>query len=250
MTPNILFLLISLSILLQSTPLHAQRNVTFINACSFPLGVVVGDSTNTVICSLNPNDQCNWTIPSAGWSGRFYRNNLDPGNDDTGYPSATLAEFTFAYECTTGTCDWNWDWYDISIIPPGCPGSATSYQDCVDITGEDGYDVPLVLTPLACPTQVISCGSDPCPEAYGFPDDNSKTNVCQVSGDWEIQFCLPGGTVDIGAEQSDPNAVEVGGQMWSTGSVVGLAVGLGLAVVLLIALALFIRKRNQHMEVA
>lgn len=88
--------------------------------------------------------------------------------------------------------EWNWDWFDISIIPPGC-GSETSYDACRRVTGSDGYDVGMEMLPVRCPDKKRTCLTKPCDDAYGYPKDDSKTTVCtDITGDFVITFCPRG----------------------------------------------------------
>jgi len=187
--------------------IHA-RQVTFINSCPFTISVEA--TPGGIICSnLGSGASCGWGIPASGYSGQFHRQNSN--NDNTGFPSATLAEFTFANNVPS---QWNWDWFDISIIPPGCPGSITSYDGCWCNSNEDGYDVGMTITPLAssCSNEVKTCLGRDCAGAYGYPTDNSKTSVCQdTTGDWEITFCPPGSFIDLGATELSQNAPCRGG---------------------------------------
>jgi len=257
-----------LTILLISLPhLNNSRIVTFSNSCPFPISVGKGDSDNVVICdNLALGETCDWTIPDSGWSGRFYRvNPLTTASglpDPSGFPSATLAEYSFAYACPSGSCSWNWDWFDISIIPPGCPGSAQSYDECVADTGVGGYDVGMQMEALACPELPPTiCTSVACAGAYNFPVDNTKTTVCQVSGDWLVTFC-PGG-----ANNLDPNTMSLlesatsgivadgttitgnsGGL--STGGMVGVVLGAVVFVALLaIVIVVVVRRKRQQGEI-
>jgi len=112
----------------------------------------------------------------------------------------TLAEFAFANSRTGG--QWNWDWFDISVIPPGCPGTISSYEGCWCNGGSDGYDVGMRITPVKCRNKQRTCLNRKCPDAYGFPKDDTKTTVCQdISGDFEVEFCPAGSHIDLGTTQ-------------------------------------------------
>jgi len=120
---------------------HA-RQIQFTNECPFQLNVEA--TPGGVVCGLNQGASCTWQIPASGWSGNFHRQDND---GILGYPSATLAEFTLG---SNAGGEWDWDWYDISIIPPGC-GSGTSYDGCWCTTGRDGYDVGMTVHITFCP---------------------------------------------------------------------------------------------------
>jgi len=170
---------------------HA-RQIQFTNECPFQLNVEA--TPGGVVCGLNQGASCTWQIPASGWSGNFHRQDND---GILGYPSATLAEFTLG---SNAGGEWDWDWYDISIIPPGC-GSGTSYDGCWCTTGRDGYDVGMTVQPLSptgCETR--TCLNRDCAGAYGYPSDSSKTTTCKdITGNWHITFCPPGSFIDVGA---------------------------------------------------
>jgi len=179
--------LIIFTLILSTLVVVNSRIITFINQCPFNIGVE--GSGVGVVCNLQSGASCGWTIPAAGYQGRFYRHNT--AGDSTGYPSATLAEFNLGNQ--NDNSQWNMDWFDISIIPPGCPGSITSYTGCVQYTGQDGYDVGMTMSPLACPDKTRTCLGTGCSGAYGYPTDDSKTTTCQnVNGNWQVTFCPPG----------------------------------------------------------
>jgi len=224
------------------------RQITFINSCNFPLEV---DASGSTICSLSSQGTCTWAIPSGGWSGRFYRHNTYGGI--SGYPSATLAEFNLASECPS--CQWNYDWYDISIIPPGCSGSSISYSECVQwtnppgVTTNDGYDVGMEMYPVLCPSQSRVCDGKGCSGAYGFPNDNSKTSACTQLGDWQVTFCPPGSYVDLtSAQMALPGEIAVSsppGYM-TTGAAIGIGVSIGVifTVLSVVVVVFWLRNRN------
>jgi len=186
-----------------------SRTINFINSCTFAIDVEGTGSTGVVCSNLGPGASCQWGIPDAGWSGNFHRRNAD--GSIYGFPSATLAEFTLA---NNQPSQWNWDWFDISIIPPGC-GSETSYDSCWCDTGADGYDVGMTITPLAssCSGSGRTCLGRACAGAYNYPSDNSKTTVCQdITGDWDITFCPSGSFTDLGATETSQVPPCQGGQ--------------------------------------
>jgi len=171
------------------------RVVKFKNSCGFAIDVE-GSSVGVVCSNLGPGATCQWGVPAGGWSGNFHRRNSQGNN--LGFPSATLAEFAFGNSLTGGA--WNWDWFDISIIPPGCPGTTMSYEDCWCNGGSDGYDVGMVITPVKCQDKTRTCLGRKCDGAYNYPKDDSKTTVCQdISGDFDVEFCPAGSFSDIGA---------------------------------------------------
>jgi len=186
------FLSLSLVILLSSSGVNS-RNIKFINSCPFTIDVE-GSGVGVVCSNLRANGgSCYWNIPASGWSGQFHRKNRD--NDQYGFPSATLAEFTLA---NNKPSQWNFDWFDISIIPPGCPGTITSYNGCWCNSGADGYDVGMQVKPLACTEKTRICLDRYCSGGYNFPTDKSKTTTCtNIGGSWEVTFCPPGSNNDV-----------------------------------------------------
>jgi len=188
------FWLLGLSLVLLSCGVYS-RHVQFINSCPFNIDVE-GSSVGVVCSNLGAGGaSCYWDIPSSGYSGQFHRKN--PNGDQYGFPSATLAEFNLASNVPS---QWNYDWFDISIIPPGCPGSLTSYDACWCNGGEDGYDVGMLIQPLvgSCVNLARLCQDRYCGGAYLFPSDNSKTTACtDTSGDWQVTFCPPGSNNDV-----------------------------------------------------
>jgi len=187
------FWLLGLSLVLLSCGVYS-RNVQFINSCPFNIDVE-GSSVGVVCSNLGSGASCYWDIPSSGYSGQFHRKN--PNGDAYGFPSATLAEFNLASNVPS---QWNYDWFDISIIPPGCPGSLTSYDNCWCNGGADGYDVGMLIQPLvaSCVSKARLCLDRYCSGAYLFPSDNSKTTACtDTSGNWQVTFCPSGSNNDV-----------------------------------------------------
>ncbi|KAF1316254.1 hypothetical protein FI667_g15517, partial [Globisporangium splendens] len=90
-------------------------------------------------------------------------------------------------------------WFDISIIPTGKksgPGYCSSLQECKDVTGGVGFNVPMQIIPsksdgARCVT--LTCMADGCADAYQFPKDDTKTHTCPGGTNLEVVFC-PGGS--------------------------------------------------------
>ncbi|CAD6269428.1 unnamed protein product [Miscanthus lutarioriparius] len=77
----------------------------------------------------------------------------------SGQPPMTLAEFTII--------GGSQDFYDISVI--------------------DGYNLAMRFS---CSTGVtLNCGSSSCPDAYLFPNDNTKTHACNGNSNYQVTFC-------------------------------------------------------------
>jgi len=172
------------------------RIIRFKNSC--PFSIDVERTPGGVVCSnLARGATCTWTVPAGGWSGNFHRRNKEGGN--LGFPSATLAEFALGSTLTSS--QWNYDWFDISIIPPGCPGTIRSYDGCWCNGGTDGYDVGMTIVPAKCRDKTRTCLGRYCAGAYNFPKDDTKTTACVSLGDWDVEFCPAGSLVDLGSTQ-------------------------------------------------
>ena len=130
------------------------------------------------VATLHTNHAIRWEIPTGQYSGNFRVG--QSGN-------ATLAEFTF-----NGFPGGVTDNYDISSIPPGCPGSSTSYQQCVAITGKSGWNIPLTIRPSDDSCDTITCNRPGCSAAFGFPMDNSKQRTCSNTTEYEVIFGVHG----------------------------------------------------------
>ena len=51
----------------------------------------------------------------------------------------------------------------------------------------DGYNLPMAFS---CSTGAgLVCTSLTCPEAYRFPDDDSKTPGCSGNSNYQLTFC-------------------------------------------------------------
>jgi len=93
------------------------------------------------------------------------------------------------------------DYFDISIIPPGCPGTILSYDGCWCNGGSDGYDVGIVMKPLNCLDKTRTCLGKYCSDAYLFPKDDSKTTACtDTTTNWEVEFCPSGSLIDLSGQ--------------------------------------------------
>jgi hypothetical protein len=124
--------------------------------------------------TLHPNHAIRWEIPNGQYSGNFRK--------DMG-ANATLAEFTF-----NGFPGGVTDNYDISSIPPGCPGFSTSYQQCVQLTGKTGWNFPVRIEPTDSSCATLVCNRPGCVEAFGFPMDNGKQRTCDNTTEYHLVF--------------------------------------------------------------
>ncbi|KAI9110625.1 hypothetical protein K1719_018491 [Acacia pycnantha] len=104
-------------------------------------------------------NQCPYTVwaaatPTGDCGGQLYCRL-------SGQPPATLAEFSLN--------KWNnLDFYDISVI--------------------DGFNVPMEFSPTSnC--RGLRCYADKCPDAYLYPEDNTKTHSCEGGTDYRVVFC-------------------------------------------------------------
>jgi hypothetical protein len=60
-------------------------------------------------------------------------------------------------------------------------------QDFYDISVIDGYNLAMQFS---CSTGVtLNCGSSSCPDAYLFPNDNTKTHACSGNSNYQVTFC-------------------------------------------------------------
>ena len=149
---------------------------TITNNCGYtvwPAATPVGGGTQ-----LNPGGTWTITVPAGTSSGRVWGRtgcsfNGGSGSCQTGdcagalsctlsgQPPLTLAEFTL------GTSGGNQDFYDISVI--------------------DGYNLAMAF---ACSAgDRIVCTGSQCPQAYLFPDDNSKLHHCPGNSNYQVTFC-------------------------------------------------------------
>ncbi|CAD6266721.1 unnamed protein product [Miscanthus lutarioriparius] len=150
---------------------------TITNNCGFtvwPAATPAGGGTQ-----LNPGGTWTINVPAGTSSGRVWGRtgcsfNGGSGRCQTGdcagalsctlsgQPPLTLAEFTL------GTSGGNQDFYDISVI--------------------DGYNLAMAF---ACSTgdRIIVCTGSQCPQAYLFPNDNSKLHHCPGNSDYQVTFC-------------------------------------------------------------
>jgi len=147
-----------------------SRYVLVDNQSTNPINVYVTPNNSSMykLGTLQPNHAIRWYIPAGGWSGNFRVNTS---------ANATLAEFTFDGYASL-------DYYDISAIPPGCPGYATSYAQCKQITGLSGWNFPVTIRPVGGTGPTITCQRPGCPEGFGFPADNSKTQTSADTTPW------------------------------------------------------------------
>ncbi|KAG7393072.1 hypothetical protein PHYPSEUDO_012407 [Phytophthora pseudosyringae] len=98
---------------------------------------------------------------------------------------ATLAEFSFGD---------NKVWYDLSTVPPGAM-SCDSYEACAKQTGNEGFNVGVMIEPVspnddsafACSS--LLCQFAECPDASRFPSDESKIRNCPEQQHFNITFC-------------------------------------------------------------
>ncbi|KAJ0406267.1 hypothetical protein P43SY_007055 [Pythium insidiosum] len=152
-------------------PALAGTPLTIRNDCGHEIEVW----DNRIGEMLQPGASLRRVLP-PGWHGMFRA-----GRN----PQATLAEFS---------TDGGMLWYDISIIPTGPksgPGLCSSLQNCKDVTGGVGFNLPMRIAPKGCKT--LTCPHDGCIEAYQFPKDDTKTTACPtLNTDVELVFC-PGG---------------------------------------------------------
>ncbi|KAJ0406268.1 hypothetical protein P43SY_007056 [Pythium insidiosum] len=102
---------------------------------------------------------------------------------------ATLAEFSIKEDMS---------WFDISIIPTGVmkgPGRCSSLEDCKNVTGGTGFNVPMKIIPhgpedlLSERCRTLICLEDGCLDAYHYPDHPGKTHCCPPEMKFSVIFC-------------------------------------------------------------
>uniref|UniRef100_A0A0E0FEH6 Thaumatin-like protein n=1 Tax=Oryza meridionalis TaxID=40149 RepID=A0A0E0FEH6_9ORYZ len=147
---------------------------TITNRCSFtvwPAATPVGGGTQ-----LNPGQAWTINVPAGTSSGRVWGRtgcsfdgagrgscqSADCGGalscSLSGRPPLTLAEFTIGG---------NQDFYDLSVI--------------------DGYNLAMSFS---CSSGVtVTCRDSRCPDAYLFPEDNTKTHACGGNSNYQVVFC-------------------------------------------------------------
>ncbi|TYZ68942.1 hypothetical protein PybrP1_008695 [[Pythium] brassicae (nom. inval.)] len=153
--------------------------VNFVNKCGYNVNLFhayQGGAEN--LPSINPGTTYTSYVNGKG---HVYRH--------TTSPEATLAEITI---------DGGKVWYDISIIPPG-PGNCNSYENCKQVTGKRGFNIPMSIVPKqnanGANCRQVVCPSDDkwaCADAYHYPSDNSKMKDCPDWTEFDVVFC-PGG---------------------------------------------------------
>lgn len=84
--------------------------------------------------------------------------------------------------------------YSLSIIPLGSSGTGcNSYDSCAKMTGMKGFDVPVLIYPIAPVTKrckPVECRKAGCPGAFNFPgDDISKVLMCPSSTKFYVIYC-------------------------------------------------------------
>ncbi|KAG2988189.1 hypothetical protein PC118_g6872 [Phytophthora cactorum] len=150
--------------------------VTLVNSCSESIDVFDSKTTET----LQEGGTSTRTVSPGG--AYVYRKGTGG--------QATLAEFS---------ADNNAAWYDISIIPTGekqGPGNCGSLEECMDVTGGVGFNVPMSIEPSQTDGSrcvSLTCMENGCSDAYQSPADDTKTHSCPSSVDFTVTFC-PGGS--------------------------------------------------------
>nr|AIG55942.1 secreted protein [Achlya hypogyna] len=151
--------------------------VKFTNQCSYTINVRA--AFGKFVCDLAPGqtDACTQNIGS-GVRGIFKHTASDEAN-------------LFEYSTINGP-GFNFVWYDMSNIPP-MPGNCYSYENCKQVTGKTGYNVPVHVTPNnhagegSC-RKLVDMAPD-APDAYLFPADNTKTHACPMDTSFTVTYC-------------------------------------------------------------
>ncbi|XP_028764612.1 thaumatin-like protein [Neltuma alba] len=133
---------------------------------AFPLGggqpLDPGRSTVLSVATSGPLRARIWgqTKCIFYWWGRGHCETGDCGGQLSCEPSATVAEFFLNWK--------NNDYYAISVI--------------------SGFNVPMKLTPtFEC--RGLRCDDNKCPDAYLYPQDNTKSHTCPSGTNYRVVFC-------------------------------------------------------------
>ncbi|EEE53652.1 hypothetical protein OsJ_36953 [Oryza sativa Japonica Group] len=140
---------------------------TITNRCSFtvwPAATPVGGGVQ-----LNPGADVDHQ--------RARRDQLRQGFDGSGRGSCATGDCAGALSCTLSgqkpltlaefTIGGSQDFYDLSVI--------------------DGYNVAMSFS---CSSGVtVTCRDSRCPDAYLFPEDNTKTHACSGNSNYQVVFC-------------------------------------------------------------
>jgi len=142
------------------------------NNCGYtvwPAGIPVGGGTQ-----LDPGQT--WTVDvPAGTSGRFWGRTGCSFNGGSGHCDS--ADCAGALSCT---------------VSGQTPATLAEYtiggaQDFYDISLVDGFNQPM---DFSCSTGVnLHCGGAGCPDAYLFPNDDTKTHACSANSNYQVTFC-------------------------------------------------------------
>uniref|UniRef100_A0A0E0RKB8 Thaumatin-like protein n=1 Tax=Oryza rufipogon TaxID=4529 RepID=A0A0E0RKB8_ORYRU len=147
---------------------------TITNRCSFtvwPAATPVGGGTQ-----LSPGQTWTINVPSGTSSGRVW-GRTGCSFDGSGRGSCATGDCAGALSCTLSgqkpltlaefTIGGSQDFYDLSVI--------------------DGYNVAMSFS---CSSGVtVTCRDSRCPDAYLFPEDNTKTHACSGNSNYQVVFC-------------------------------------------------------------
>ncbi|GLE02540.1 hypothetical protein PINS_up011378 [Pythium insidiosum] len=193
MTAALVVGVVSVAVALVSLTVDAVE-ITFVNECDRNMVLFDGKANQTRIVRGGRVTQ-----QLVAGDIRSYRSGMSN--------QATLAEFSVKEDMT---------WFDISIIPTGVmkgPGRCTSLEDCKNVTGGTGFNVPLKMIPHG-PAELLSercrtlvCLEDGCLDAYHYPDHPDKTHCCPPEMNFSVIFCATNSSGDgfsdrEGAEES------------------------------------------------
>ncbi|CAL4897496.1 unnamed protein product [Urochloa decumbens] len=146
------------------------------NNCGFtvwPAATPVGGGTQ-----LNPGQTWTFVVPAGTGAGRVW-GRTGCSFDSNGRGSCQTGDCAGALFCT------------LSGQPPLTLAEFTlgggGAQDFYDISVIDGYNLAMAFS---CSTgDRIVCTSSMCPQAYLFPEDNSKVHACAGNSNYQVTFC-------------------------------------------------------------
>ncbi|XP_066356376.1 thaumatin-like protein [Miscanthus floridulus] len=164
-----------LLLLLAATSVACASASTFTirNNCGFtvwPAATPVGGGRR-----LDPGQTWSLFVPAGTSSGRVWGRTGCSFNGNSG--SCQTGDCAGALSCT------------LSGKPPMTLAEFTlgGSQDFYDISVIDGYNLAMRFS---CSTGVtLNCGSSSCPDAYLFPNDNTKTHACSGNSNYQVTFC-------------------------------------------------------------
>ncbi|BAF30352.2 Os12g0629600 [Oryza sativa Japonica Group] len=173
---------------------------TITNRCSFtvwPAATPVGGGRQ-----LSPGDTWTINVPAGTSSGRVW-GRTGCSFDGSGRGSCATGDCGGALSCMLLLFQL-WPRYDpvLAVATAGGIKSCTlsgqppltlaeftigGSQDFYDLSVIDGYNLPMSFS---CSSGVtVTCRDSRCPDAYLFPEDNTKTHACGGNSNYQVVFC-------------------------------------------------------------